>query len=134
MAAAVVLASSFLPWLRSGARSRSSYDLFQIVDRLGFSPDGTVGWAVRLWPLLPFLLVLTIVVHWLPDHVVAISAVRPVLTILVAVYAGGIALAILLAPEIGLFSVRAGPWVTLPGALLMLVGAVSRGSADREAS
>ena len=45
-----------MPWLRTGERRRSSYEMFGIVDRLGFSPTGPVGMAIRLWPLMPLLL------------------------------------------------------------------------------
>lgn len=134
VAAGVVLVASFLPWLRSGSRDRSSYELFEIVDRLGFSPDGPVGWAVRLWPWLPFALVLTILIHWLPDKITAVARVRFAVTLVASVYAGGTAVAILMAPEVGLFSVRLGPWVTIPAAVVLLGGAVSRGWDGGEAS
>ena len=38
--AAVLLVGTFLTWLRSGATERSSYDVFDLVDRLGFSEGG----------------------------------------------------------------------------------------------
>lgn len=122
--AGVALIGSFLPWLASGSVSRSSYDLLGIVDRLGFSPDGVVGWAIRLWPLLPLLLVVTVVSHhvhldagWLPP-------VRSVTTAVTALYAGAVALAVRLAPDVGLFRPRLGPWVTLAGALLLTLSLV----------
>ena len=65
--AAVVLVGTFLTWLRSGATERSSYDVFDLVDRLGFSEGGLVGWALRLWPLLPLVLVLAVVAWWWPS-------------------------------------------------------------------
>ena len=64
--AAVLLVGTFLTWLRSGATERSSYDVFDLVDRLGFSEGGLVGWALRLWPLVPLLLVLTVIAWWFP--------------------------------------------------------------------
>ena len=42
--AAVLLVGTFLTWLRSGATERSSYDVFDLVDRLGFSEGGLMGW------------------------------------------------------------------------------------------
>ena len=64
--AAVLLVGTFLTWLRSGATERSSYDVFDLVDRLGFSEGGLMGWALRLWPLVPLLLVLTVIAWWFP--------------------------------------------------------------------
>lgn len=117
--ALVVLVGSFLPWLSSGAVQRSSYDLFGIVDRLGFSPGGVVGWAVRLWPLLPLLLVLTVITHHLRLDAAWLPSARSATTIVTAAYAGAVALAVRLAPDVGLFSPRIGSWVTLFGAGLL---------------
>ena len=64
--AAVLLVGTFLTWLRSGATERSSYDVFDLVDRLGFSEGGLVGWALRLWPLVPLLLVIAVIAWWVP--------------------------------------------------------------------
>lgn len=134
----MTLAGSFTPWLRSGDRSRSSYDLLQIVDRLGFSPDGAVGWAVRLWPLLPLLLVLVVVGAWASPAHRQVRRAAVVASLVAAGYAIAVATAIAMAPEVGLFAVRSGPWVTIAGALLVLASAVrrpvSRGSAGPAAS
>lgn len=122
--AVVVLIGSFLPWLASGSADRSSYDLLGIVDRLGFSPDGVVGWAIRVWPLLPLLLVVTVVSHHVRLDAAWVPVVRSTATALSALYAGSISLAVRLAPDVGLFSPRLGPWVTLAGAVLLAVSAV----------
>lgn len=114
-----MLVGSFLPWLASGSAERSSYDLFGIVERLGFSPDGVVGWAVRLWPLLPLLLVITVVSHHLHVDAAWLPVLRSVSTAVSALYAGAVALAVRLAPDIGLFTPQIGPWVTLAGAALL---------------
>lgn len=124
--AVVVLVGSFLPWLASGSASRSSYDLLGIVDRLGFSPDGVVGWAVRLWPLLPLLLVVTVVSHHVHLDAAWLPILRSTTTAVTALYAGSVALAVHLAPEVGLFSPRVGPWVTLAGAALLALSLIRR--------
>ena len=123
--ALVVLTGSFLPWLASGSAERSSYDLFGIVERLGFAPDGAVGWAVRLWPLLPLLLVVTVVSHHVRLDAAWLPVVRATSTGLSALYAG-----------VGVFSPRIGPWVTLLGALLLGLATVvrTRGVGARAAS
>lgn len=119
-----MLVGSFLPWLASGSAERSSYDLFGIVDRLGFSPDGAVGWAVRLWPLLPLLLVVTVVSHHLRLEATWLPVVRSATTATAAVYAGAVAIAVRLAPDVGLFSARVGSWITLAGAALLTLSLV----------
>jgi hypothetical protein len=122
--AAVVLAGTFLTWLRSGATERSSYDVFDLVDRLGFSEGGLVGWALRLWPLLPLLLVLAVVAWWWPSAGSGWTATRVAITLVAALYAGGVAVAVVTAPEVALFDVGPGPTVTIIGAVAMLAGLV----------
>jgi hypothetical protein len=122
--AGVLLVGTFLTWLRSGARDRSSYDVFALVERLGFSEDGFVGWALRLWPLVPLLLVVTVIAWWSPFSGPGWTAARCALTLVTASYAGGIALAVSNAPDVALFGVGPGPVVTLVGACVMLAGSV----------
>ena len=62
--AGVAVAGSFGDWLTSGTVGRSSYDILGLVDRLGFAPDGPVGWMVRAWPLMPLLLTAAVVAAW----------------------------------------------------------------------
>jgi hypothetical protein len=120
----VAVIGTFLPWLRSGAADRSSYEIFALVDRLGFSPDGLVGWALRLWPLVPLLFAIAAVLQWIPPRHPAIVVGRRAVPIGAAVYTGSVALAIRLAPEAGLFRYRFGTWTTLLGAAMVLAGAV----------
>ncbi len=118
--AAITLAGTFLSWVASGSTERSSYEVFGIVDRLGFSPDGAVGWALRLWPLVPLALVLTVIVHW--AHHPSLRWPRHTVTGVAVLYPGVTSIALLNAPEVGLFRVGAGPWVTMAGAVVMLAG------------
>lgn len=120
--AALALVGTFMPWLSSGTVPRSSYELFELVERLGFSHDGVVGWALRLWPLAPLLLVLAAVAQGAPHADRRVRLARLVLALLSIVYVGGTAAAVWLAPEGGLFRLRFGIWVTLIGAATMLVG------------
>ena len=124
--AVLTLIGTFLPWLSSGAVLRSSYELFDLVDRLGFSPDGAVGWALRVWPLAPLLLVLTAVAQGLPGSQRRVRVARLVLAISAICYVGGTAAAVRLAPEAGLFRLRFGIWVTLIGAATMIAGIALR--------
>ena len=102
--------------------SRSSYELFELTDRLGFSPDGAIGWALRMWPLAPLLLVLAAVAQGAPHGDRRVRLTRLVLAVLSIAYAGGTALAVLLAPEGGLFRLRFGIWTTLFGSAMMIAG------------
>ncbi|MCB0965552.1 MAG: hypothetical protein KDB37_01845 [Ilumatobacter sp.] len=123
--AVIALVGTFLPWLVSGTVERTSFELLDIVERLGFSPDGLVGVALTIWPLAPLGLVLCVVAQWpwrgwqgrwASWGAVAVAG-------LVGCYVGATAVAVLGAPEVGLFRLRSGPWVTLVGAVTMLLGA-----------
>jgi hypothetical protein len=121
--ALVALVGTFMPWLRSGTVDRSSYDLVDVVERLGFSPGGFVGIAVAVWPIAPLALVSTVVAQW-PGWTSAWSTIGAATSAgITSVYVGGIALAVLVAPDVGLFRIRLGAWLTLVGASVMLVGA-----------
>ena len=50
-----------------GHRRRNSYEIFSLVDRLGFSQSSVVGWGLRLWPVVPLLLVARGHVAMVPD-------------------------------------------------------------------
>ena len=117
---AAAIVGTFLPWFRSGAVDRSSYELFDVVERLGFAPDGTVGWLLRLWPLVPLLFVIGIVVQFLSDDYPGIAFVRWIVPFAASVYSGGIAVALQFAPEAGLFSFRYGAVVTATGSVIVL--------------
>lgn len=128
--AAASLIGTFLPWLSSGAVLRSSYEIFDLVERLGFSPGGVIGWSLRLWPLAPLLLVLSAVVQGMPSNARRVRVARLVLPSLAIVYVGGVAMAVRLAPDVGLFRLRFGIWITLLGTVTMIVG-LTAGAIDR---
>ncbi len=132
--AAVVVIGSALPWLRTGRRRRSSFEVFGLADRLGLSPSGPVGWAVRLWPVVPVLVIAAAALAWLAG-----TWSLPVAAVAV-VYAGGVAAVVANVGDQRLVGIEAGPTVTLLGAVLLLLGAVStafatlRDHADSRAS
>src|SRR5882757_7035468 len=104
----VALVGTFLSWLRSGTRDRSSYEIFSLVDRLGISQSSVVGWGVRLWPVVPLLLVLAVTLLWFPRKWIGGA------TVLVAVaYAGVVSIAVSSASSNSLISIESGPTVTL---------------------
>lgn len=118
--AATALVGTFLTWVRSGSTGRSSYEVFGLVDRLGFEPNSVIGWLLRLWPLVPLALVVTVIAHW--AHHPSLRWPRHGVTSAALLYPGVTALAVANAPQIALFDVGPGPWVTLTGAVVMLAG------------
>jgi hypothetical protein len=120
--AALLLVGTFLTWLRSGATERSSYDVLDLVDRLGFSKGGVVGLALRVWPLIPLLLVVGVIVWWWPSSGTAWTAARVGVPLLASLYAGAVAVAVINAPDVALFSIGRGPTVTIIGGCVMMVG------------
>jgi hypothetical protein len=51
----LVVAGSLMPWVRTGARRRSSYQLVAIADRLGVLPSGLDTVVARGWVFIPLL-------------------------------------------------------------------------------
>jgi hypothetical protein len=116
--AAVVLVGSFMPWIRSGRRRRSSYDILDLADRLGFSPHGALGWAVRCWPLMPLVVVVSVVAAAAGRRGIAVPA-----TVVGAAYVMTVAVTVRRAPRSALIGIEAGTWVSMLGAVALLVGA-----------
>lgn len=131
--AAVALVGTFMPWLRSGARNRSSYSIFGLVERLGFAPEGPVAWSLRWWPVVPMLLVLTVIAAWTASVTGRAPSMPITLGAVVALWVGGTSVALLLAPDAGLFAIGLGPFVTVVGVAAIAVGLVLL-SRDRSAS
>ena len=67
LGASIALIGTFLPWLASGSVDRSSYDLVDLVERLGFASGGAVDLALTLWPIVPLLLVVSVLVALAPE-------------------------------------------------------------------
>jgi hypothetical protein len=119
LGAGVAGVGTFIPWLRSGSRDRNSYEIFALVERLGISQSSLVGWGVRLWPIVPFLLVCAVTLQWFPMRwLTGVSAVVAV------IYVGGVAAAVNAAPASSLIAVEYGPWVTILGAVALATGAL----------
>ncbi len=117
--AAVALLGTFLPWLRSGARRRNSYDIFSLVERLGISESSIVGWGLRVWPLAPLLLVTAATLQWFPRKWITGLAAA-----IAVAYVGGVAIAVMTASTTSLVAVEYGPTVTLAGAVTLAIGAL----------
>jgi hypothetical protein len=124
--AALAVVGTFLPWLRSGTRRRNSYEIFSLVERLGISQSSIVGLGLRLWPVVPLLLVLAVTFQWFPRKWVTIASV-----VVADVYAGGVAAAVEFAPSTSLIAVENGPVVTLVGTVILTAGALLTGFPTR---
>lgn len=120
--AAVALAGTFLPWVRSGAAERTSFEVFDLVERLGFSPDGAVGWALRVWPIVPLLLVLAAVLQWWRLPATRYRLVRRGVPVVAAVYPAATAISVWRAPALGVLRLGPGPATTVAGCGLIVVG------------
>jgi hypothetical protein len=118
--AGLALVGSFLPWVRTGSRDRNSYDVFRVVGRLGFAPDGPAATAMRWWPLVPLLAVAAVVAAWW-----GWARWGGALGVVAACYGAAVGIAVANAPEPTLVDVRAGAIVTTVGAVVLLAGSVA---------
>lgn len=116
---AVLVVGTFLPWLRSGTRRRTSYEIFSLVERLGFSRSDIVGWGLRLWPMLPLLVVVALTLLWFSQRGLLI-----VFASVATVYAGIVSIAVRSASPPSNIAVEEGPTVALIGAVLLATGAL----------
>ena len=116
--AALTLAGVFAPWLRSGTSSRSSFELFDLVDRLGFAPGGAFEWAVRLWPLVPLITIGAAVASWAGRALLAIGLAGTA-----GCYVGAVAVGLRQAPNAGLIRTDWGVNLALIGAVTLVATA-----------
>lgn len=113
----VAIAGMFGPWVRTGSASRSSFELADLVVRLGYARGGPVGLALRTWPMAPLSVVVAVVATWwIGGRVVA------GLTVVVGLVVGLVGAAVWNAPDSVLQGSRWGSLVTALGAVVMVVG------------
>ena len=87
--AALTVAGTLLPWVRTGSRQRNSYDVFALAERLGFSPEGPAAQGLRWWPLVPLSSAAAVVAAWW-----GFRRSGGVIGVASALYAGGLGLAV----------------------------------------
>lgn len=119
---ATAVVGTFLPWVHSGSEARSSYEIFDLVERLGFTPDGPVSWSLRLWALVPLVLVMAALTAWGAAVDRVPLAVQISTGVVVTLWVGGTSGAVVLVPDAGLVRVGDGPWVTLSGVVVYAAG------------
>jgi hypothetical protein len=113
-AGVVTLVGTALPWLRSGRRWRTSYELLGLVERLDIA-RGPARHLVRWWPLVPLLVTATVVAAWWAATRIAAALALVSSTVVVHV----VIVVRRAAPRAGLH-VGNGPWVSVVGAVLLL--------------
>jgi hypothetical protein len=122
----LTLVGVFGPWLRSGSSTRSSFELLDLAERLGFASSGLFVWVVRPWPFVPVVVVAAAIAGWAARPVFAATA-----GVAVSLYVGAVALAVINAPDAGLIDVEWGAGVSLVGGILLLGTACWVGVARR---
>lgn len=122
LGALLIIVGTFLPWVATGARQRSSFELFGVLDRLDVAPGGVVAALIRVWPVVPLACVATTTAAWWPKRWLA-----TVFAVLVACYAGGVALVVGRAPVRTL----GGRAVCLAGATMLVAGTLGWWIAER---
>ena len=117
--AAVVVIGTLLPWVRTGGRRRNSYDVLELVERLGFAPDGAAATALRWWPVVTVLVVFAVVATWW-----GWPRLGGATGLVAAGYAGTMA-AVVAFRGSALVRVEVGTAVTIVGAVVLAAGSVA---------
>jgi hypothetical protein len=117
--ALLALVGSFLPWLRSGERLRSSYQLQAAVRHIGLATSGPSYWVLVGWPLLPVALAVAVALF-----LRRAGLAERLVILIVAAYASGVAAVALRTP----LPATVGVPVTLAGAGLLFLGGLLRGA------
>jgi hypothetical protein len=107
------LVGTFLPWVRSGQRRRSSYGLLSLIDRLGFAPGGVAAGAIKAWVVVPILVAATIA---------ALVAGRPAIAGMAAVLTGAYVAALALAVSSAPLPIESGVPIAAVGGCAALLG------------
>jgi hypothetical protein len=121
----VMIVGMFAPWVRSGAASRSSFEMLDLIERLGFARGGPVGIVVQAWPLAPLLVVCAVVSTWWLDGWFG-GRIAAVVAIVVGFVVGGVGVVVRTAPQSALIGVRWGTLVTAAGGAMLVLGGVAR--------
>jgi hypothetical protein len=120
---ALLVAGTFLPWLASGVALRNSYQSMALAGRLTPLGDGVSGAALAAWPGIGGISAACLVLY-----LVGLRRTAACCVLLVAVAVGTVAaLAVVVLPtgDAAISAVLSGPLVTLTGAALATIGAVT---------
>jgi hypothetical protein len=118
---AIAVVGALMPWIRTGGRSRNSFDLFRIVGDLGFARHGAAATAIRWWPVVPLLAVIAVVGAWW-----GWARLGGAVGVVAAGYTLAVGIAVLGAPTRGRVVARSlGATVTTFGGVVLLAGSVA---------
>ncbi len=115
--AGVALLGTFLPWLRTGERQRSSYDLSTIARRLQVATSAGERAAIAVWPVVPFCLLSAAVLL-----IMRCTSGARVFAVLVSGYVGAVSVIVWRAP----IDTGVGVPLTASGAVLLCLAALVR--------
>jgi hypothetical protein len=125
---ASVVVGTFLPWFRSGAVPRNSYQAAAVLDRFGVFGGGLVPAALRAWLAVPLACatVLALFALGFPRAAATLAGIGGILigttAVLAYVQAGGTTGPVALAPS-GPLTTAAGSGVALASALATVIAA-----------
>jgi hypothetical protein len=123
LGAVVMVTGSFLPWLGSGAALRNSYQAIAVARRLTPLGAGPADGLLAAWPAFGGITAACLVLYVLGLRRTAAGGI-----LLLAVLAGTVASAFVVLLPTGDATIRAvllGPAVTVTGAVLAVVGALT---------
>jgi hypothetical protein len=126
--AVATVVGTFLPWLRSGTNDRNSFQLLSLLNYLGFAPDGPMGWAVRLWPVVPLVCAVAAVAAWRGMWPIASLA-----GVAGGTYAFGLSYAVRSTSATSLLQARYGVSVTLVGSLVLTAASLTHAARSMRA-
>jgi hypothetical protein len=119
--AVLSIIGSFAPWISSLGISANSWDLRDLVLGLGFSDNDAFDIAVTLWAVVPILLLAAVGAAWWGR-----ALTGAILGTVGALYLGTVAVAVLRAPDIELYTVEWGVSMTIVGGLVVIAAAVQQ--------
>ena len=118
--AGLAIVASFVPWLRSGTIERSSYDLIGLVHLLRIADNAHIRLLIRLWPVMPLLVVSGVVAAWWGWRFVG-AGVGVVAAAFSGIPSAAVAHAV---PDRNQISITEAPLWTTAGAGVLLLGSL----------
>ena len=113
--AVLAIVGSFGPWVSSLGVTANSWDLRDLVLGSGFGENGAFDLAVTLWVVVPVVLGAAVLAAWLGR-----AGISSAFGAVGALFAGIVALAVLLAPDAEVYTVEWGVPLTFVACLVVL--------------
>lgn len=133
LGAVLVVAGSVAPWVSTLGITANTWDLRDIAGRLGYGGNRAFEVASTLWAAMPISFAAAVALAWFRFRLIS-----SVFAVLGSLYAGIVAIVVLRAPDIAVFSIEWGVWATLAGSVVALAAVAGqiyiRISGDRRGS